>query len=77
MVPNIEFLGYRVHGEGRHPTDEKIAAICAAPSPKNVAELRSYLGLRTNMDTLFLIFPPCFSRYMNCFRKNMAIIFLG
>ena len=43
--------------EGRHPTDEKIAAISEAPSPKkiaaiseapspkNVAELRSYLGL--------------------------------
>ena len=45
MVPSIEFLGYRVDGEGRHPTDKKIAAICEAPSPKNKAELRSYLGL--------------------------------
>ena len=45
MVPGIEFLGYRVDGEGPHPTDEKIAAISEAPSPKNVAELRSYLGL--------------------------------
>ena len=45
MVPSVEFLGYRVDGEGRHPRDEKIAAIKGAPSPKNVAELRSYLGL--------------------------------
>ena len=45
MVPSEEFLGYRVDGEGRHPTDEKIAAIKGAPSPKNVAELSSYLGL--------------------------------
>ena len=45
MVPSVEFLGYRVDGEGRHPTDEKIAAIKGAPSLKNVAELRSYLGL--------------------------------
>ena len=45
MVPNIEFLGYRVDGEGRQITDEKIAAISAAPSPNNVPELRSYLGL--------------------------------
>ena len=36
MVPSVEFLGYRVDGEGRHPTDEKIAAISEAPSPKNV-----------------------------------------
>ena len=45
MVPSVEFLGYRVDGEGRHPTDEKIAAIKGAPSLKNVAEFRSYLGL--------------------------------
>jgi len=45
MVSSVEFLGYRVDGEGRHPTDEKVAAISEAPSPKNLAELRSYLGL--------------------------------
>ena len=45
MVPSIEFLGYHVDREGRHPTDEKIAVISKAPSPKNVAEFHSYLGL--------------------------------
>ena len=45
MVPSVEFLGYRVNREGRHPTDEKIAAIKGALSPKNVVELGSYLGL--------------------------------
>lgn len=44
MVPSVDFLGYRVDG-GQHLKDEKIAAIKGAPSPKNVAELRSYLGL--------------------------------
>ena len=27
MVPSVEFLGYRVDGERRHPTNEKTAAI--------------------------------------------------
>ena len=45
MVPSVEFLRYHVDREGQHPTDEKIAAIKGAPSPKNVAELCSYLGL--------------------------------
>lgn len=45
MVPSIKFQGYRVDGESRHPTDEKIIAIGEAPTPQNVAELRSYLGL--------------------------------
>ena len=34
MVPSIEFLGYFVGGEGRYTTDEKMAAISEAPSPK-------------------------------------------
>ena len=33
-----------VNREGRHPTDEKIAAVKGVLSPKNVAELRSSLG---------------------------------
>ena len=45
MLPSVEFRGYHVDGEGRYPTDEKTAAIKGAPSLKNVAELRSYLGL--------------------------------
>jgi len=44
MVPSVEFWGYHVDTEGRLPTDEKIAAN-EAPNPKNVKELRSYLGL--------------------------------
>ena len=45
MVLSVEFLGYRVDREGRHPTDEKIAPIKGALSSKNVTELRSSLGL--------------------------------
>lgn len=44
MVLSVEFLGYRVDREGRHPTDEKIAAVKRVLSPKNVAELCSSLG---------------------------------
>ena len=36
-VLSVELLGYRVDGQGRHPSDEKISAIVEAPSPKNVA----------------------------------------
>ena len=45
IVPSVEFLGYRVDGKGRHPTEEKIAAIKGASNPNNLVELRSYLGL--------------------------------
>ena len=44
MVPSVEVLRYQVDGEGRHSTNEKVAAINEAPCPQNVAELRSYSG---------------------------------
>jgi len=45
MVPSVTYLGYIVDSEGLHPTPEKIRAITEAPSPRNVTELKSYLGL--------------------------------
>ena len=38
-------LGHVVDANGLHATDDKVKAIVDAPRPKNVAELRSFLGL--------------------------------
>ena len=38
-------IGHRIDAEGRHVTDDKLQAIVKAPSPRNVHELRSFLGL--------------------------------
>ena len=45
LQTSVEYLGHRIDCDGLHPTDEKVRAIRDAPTPKNVAELRSYLGL--------------------------------
>ena len=42
---SVKYLGFRIDQDGLHPTDDKIKAIQVAPAPRNVAELRSYLGL--------------------------------
>ena len=42
---SVQYLGHRIDAEGIHATDAKLKAIIDAPSPKNVAELRSFLGL--------------------------------
>ena len=42
---SVEYLGHRIDATGLHPTSDKLAAIHNAPSPSNVQELRSYLGL--------------------------------
>ena len=45
LTKAVQYLGYRIDQDGLHPTDDKIKAIREAPAPRNVAELRSYLGL--------------------------------
>ena len=45
MTDSVEYLGHIVDSEGLHSTEEKVKAIVNAPSPSNVTELRSFLGL--------------------------------
>ena len=42
---SIKYLGHIIDGDGLHTTPDKIEAIRLAPAPKNVGELRSFLGL--------------------------------
>ena len=45
LLPSVEYLGHKITKEGIQPTEEKIRAIREAPTPENVAQLRSFLGL--------------------------------
>ena len=45
LTKQVVYLGLRVDGDGLHPVQEKISAIKNAPVPKNVSELRSFLGM--------------------------------
>ena len=45
LQPSAEYLGYLINAQGLHTTDKKVAAIAAAPTPQNVQELRSFLGM--------------------------------
>ena len=47
LKPSLEYLGYIIDKTGRHPTQEKVAAIREAPPPQNITELRSFLGMLT------------------------------
>ena len=42
---SVTYLGYRIDANGLHPVHEKMKAIQDAPEPRNVTELKSYLGL--------------------------------
>ena len=45
MKTSVQYLGHTINAEGLHATDAKLKAIVDAPSPTNVTELRSFLGL--------------------------------
>ena len=44
-APSVKYLGHQIDAAGLHPLPDKVKAIVEAPQPKNLQELRSYLGL--------------------------------
>ena len=61
---SISYLGHRIDSEGIHPTQDKVNAICKAPTPKNVSELRS-----------FLAFVNYYRRYLNNISTVLAPLY--
>ena len=45
MESEVCYLGHKIDCNGLHPLDDKVKAIVEAPAPRNVTELKSYLGL--------------------------------
>ena len=41
----VEYLGHVVDGTGIHPTEDKVQAIKEAPVPKDITQLRAFVGL--------------------------------
>ena len=45
MSASVEYLGHRIDPDGIHAMGSKLEAIREAPTPHNIQELRSFLGL--------------------------------
>ena len=45
MLQEVEYLGHRISKNGLHPTIEKARAISDIPTPTNVTQLKSFLGI--------------------------------
>ena len=45
LMSSVEYLGHQVDADGIHTMPDKIEAMVKAPTPKNVKELCSFLGL--------------------------------
>ena len=44
-VPTVKYLGHVIDEHGLHPSESKVRVIRDAPTPTNVTELKSFLGL--------------------------------
>ena len=45
MIPEVEYLGHRISAQGIQPVSGKVHAVREAPTPKDVSQLRSFLGM--------------------------------
>ena len=55
LLPSVEYLGHRISAKGLQPTDEKVRAIEKAPTPSDVSQLRSFVGLVNYYCKFYLI----------------------
>ena len=72
MAPSVIYLGHKIDAGGLHPLPDKIKAIVDAPSPRNVHELKSYLGLLSYyskfMPNLATVLAPLYQLLRKDFR---------
>lgn len=47
MAESVVYLGHKIDSNGLHPMPDKVRAVCEAPEPRSVPELKAYLGLLT------------------------------
>ena len=45
LKPEVVYLSLKISAVGLQPVEEKINAVKKAPTPRNVSELRSFLGM--------------------------------
>jgi len=71
MKIEVIFLGHLVDSDGIHPVQSKVKAIRGAPTPRNVAELKSYPGLLTYYNKLMPNLSTALAPLYQLLKKDM------
>ena len=81
MAPLVVYLGHRVDAEGLHPNPEKVEAVDQALRPKNVSELKAYLGLLTYygkfMPSFATVLAPLYDGKERAFQASKLLLVLS
>ena len=72
MGSSVAYLGYRIDKEGLHPLADKVKAVKEAPQPRNVTELKSFLGLLTYYGKFLPHLPSVLAPLYELLRQNMS-----
>ena len=70
MAPSVVYLGHQIDSEGVHPVADKVEAVQQAPTPRNVSELKSYLGLLTYYSKFLPHLPSVLSPLYKLLRQD-------
>ena len=70
MLRQIEYLGHVIDEKGLHPTEDKIRAIKEAPTPKNITQLRLFLGILDYYGKFLPIYLLISLRCMDYYARN-------
>ena len=70
LVLSIEFLGHLIDGMGIHPLPDKIQVIQQAPTPTNLTELKSYIGLLSYYCKFLPHLSTCLAPLYRLLRKD-------
>ena len=71
MGSSVTYLGYRIDKEGLHPLADKVKALKQAPQPRNITELRSFLGLLTYYGKFLPHLPSVLAPLYELLRRNV------
>ena len=70
MEPQVTYLGHKISKEGIQPLDDKVDAITNVPAPKNVSELKSYLGMINSYQKFLPYLSSMLAPLNELFRKE-------
>ena len=74
--PSVKFAGFIVSAEGMKPNPERLQAIKDFPQPKNITDMRSFMGLVTQLGPFVPDIAQLTSPLRNLLKKNVAWVWL-
>ena len=71
---DIKFAGYRVSADGVKPDEDKVSGIAQFPTPKNITDLRAFLGLANQLGSFLPNLSQSCVKMRELLKKGIAFL---